>query len=40
MDSIRKKIVNTSENIQEVLLLLLTENDNLRQKLANETAIR
>jgi len=36
----KKKIVNTSQNIQEVLLLLVSDNDDLRSRLEKEAAER
>jgi len=36
----KKKIVDTSQKIQEVLLLLLSDNDDLRSRLDKETADR
>merc|ERR1711963_452462 len=36
----KKKIIDTSQKIQEVLLLLLSDNDDLRQRLEQEASDR
>ena len=37
---LKRKIIDTSQKSQEVLLLLLTDNDDLRQRLDQEAAER
>ena len=39
-DVLKRKIIDTSQKSQEVLLLLLTDNDDLRQRLGQEVADR
>ena len=39
-EATKSKIVDTSQKIQEVLLLLLSDNDDLRQRLDQEVADR
>ena len=37
---LKRKIIDTSQKSQEVLLLLLTDNDDLRQRLGQEVTDR
>ena len=37
---LKRKIIDTSQKSQEVLLLLLTDNDNLRERLGQEATDR
>ena len=39
-EDLKRKIIDTSQKSQEVLLLLLTDNDDLRQRLGQEVADR